>query len=263
MPFTVSHPAIVLPLKQIWPQRFSLTGLIAGAMAPDLIYFLMCDTTERGFSHSWAGLLWFCLPAGVLFSFVFHRLFKKPVIDHLPWFLERKFSGLAESKFEVKSMAAWITLIGSVLLGALSHFFWDSFTHEAGELARIIPVLDHPIAMFGITRPVCRWLQHLSTLWGGTMMLMFLFRSRLVPRPTRSAPLRPAGRKVAFWIGLTIAAAVCGVVAVLMWDNLNHWNVLLGHNSRLALTSFALGTWAGGFYFACSYGVLRRRITRL
>jgi hypothetical protein len=260
MPFTISHPAVVLPLKQLWPQRFSLTGLIAGAMAPDLLYFLLCDTADRGISHSWTGLLWFCLPAGIVFSFVFHWLFKKPVIDHLPWFLERRFSGLAESEFVVKSASGWITLIGSVLLGALSHFLWDSFTHLTGEMARALPVLTESVTIFGHTRPVCRWIQHLSSLWGGTMMLFFLFRSRLVPRPVRSRPVRPPGRKVAFWLGATVAAIVCGIAAVALYDNLYGWNVLLGHNPRLAFTSFCLGSWAGGFYFACSYHVLMRKL---
>jgi len=262
MPFTVSHPALVLPLKQIWPSRFSLTGLIAGAMSPDLIYFLLCDTSERGFSHSWAGLFWFCLPAGLVFSFVFHRLFKTPIVNHLPWFLERRFSGLAESKFVIRDAAGWITLIGSVLLGALSHFLWDSFTHPAGEMANALPFLNEQVALFGMSRPVCRWLQHLSTLWGGLMVFFFLFRSRHVPRPTRTRPLRPAGRKVAFWIGAATAAFVCGVAAVAGYDQLYGWNVALGHHRVLAMTSFGLGSWAGGFYFACCYTVLRKRLRR-
>ncbi len=260
MPFTVSHPAIVLPLKQLWPHRFSLTGLIAGALSPDLLYFLLCDTADRGISHSWTGLLWFCVPAGLVFSFVFHRLFKKPVIDHLPWFLERRFSGLAESEFAVSSASAWITLIGSVLLGALSHFLWDSFTHLSGEAALAWPLLREPVTLFGATRPVCRWLQHLSTLWGGTMMVFFLFRSRHVPRPTRTRPARPPGRKVAFWIGGCVAAIVCGLAAVALYDELYGWNVLVGHNSRLAISTFGLGSWAGGFYYSCCYHVLRKKL---
>ena len=92
MPFTTSHPAIVLPLKMLKPRWFSLTGLMAGAMAPDLLYFLMMQTSYRGVSHSWLGLFVFCLPAGIAFSFAFHHLFKQPVIHNLPWPLDRRLS---------------------------------------------------------------------------------------------------------------------------------------------------------------------------
>ena len=35
MPFTFSHPAIILPLAKINAKYISLTALVAGSMAPD------------------------------------------------------------------------------------------------------------------------------------------------------------------------------------------------------------------------------------
>jgi len=124
MPFTTAHPAIVLPLKQWFPHWFSLTGLMAGAMAPDLIYFLALRTDFRGLSHSWPGLFLITLPAGVVFSFVFHRYFKYSFIRHLPSPLDRFLSGLAQSGWCVVGAKAWVILVVSVLVGSLSHFFW-------------------------------------------------------------------------------------------------------------------------------------------
>ena len=123
MPFTVSHPAIILPLKHLKPNWFSLSGLMVGAMSPDLIYFLTTITFYRGISHSWFGLFIFCLPAGLLFAVMFHWLFKYHFIMNLPSPLDKNLSGLAVSRFFPRNIRDWSVLIFSVIIGALSHFF--------------------------------------------------------------------------------------------------------------------------------------------
>ncbi|WP_434297574.1 DUF4184 family protein [Clostridium sporogenes] len=40
MPFTFSHPAIVLHLEKKWNKYFSFTALILGSMSPDFEYFI-------------------------------------------------------------------------------------------------------------------------------------------------------------------------------------------------------------------------------
>ena len=68
MPFTLAHPAIVLPLaaKKL---RMSATGLVIGSMVPDFEYFIRMRT-ESKYSHTLAGLFWFDLPLGLLLCFV-------------------------------------------------------------------------------------------------------------------------------------------------------------------------------------------------
>jgi hypothetical protein len=39
MPFTASHPAIILPLIYLPGKWISLTGLVIGSMTPDFEYF--------------------------------------------------------------------------------------------------------------------------------------------------------------------------------------------------------------------------------
>ncbi|WP_220463965.1 DUF4184 family protein [Adhaeribacter radiodurans] len=39
MPFTFSHPAIVLPLTLLLRKWYSLTGLVIGSLTPDFEYF--------------------------------------------------------------------------------------------------------------------------------------------------------------------------------------------------------------------------------
>jgi len=46
MPFTFSHPAIVLPLATLRRQWISATGLIIGSITPDFEYFIRMKNTE-------------------------------------------------------------------------------------------------------------------------------------------------------------------------------------------------------------------------
>ncbi len=66
MPFTLAHPAAVIPLKKsTYGRYFSLSALIAGSIVPDLGYLVpLADFT--GFSHSLGGIIVFGLPVGLL-----------------------------------------------------------------------------------------------------------------------------------------------------------------------------------------------------
>ena len=56
MPFTFSHPAIILPLKKLPKKYISMTGLIVGSIAPDFEYFLRMKSK---YSHTMSGILWY------------------------------------------------------------------------------------------------------------------------------------------------------------------------------------------------------------
>ena len=48
MPFTFSHPAIVLPLVRKSGHWFSATGLIIGSLTPDFEYFMRMRIVDNG-----------------------------------------------------------------------------------------------------------------------------------------------------------------------------------------------------------------------
>ena len=49
MPFTFSHPAIVLPFSKKW---FSLTALVTGSIIPDFEYFFKMKG-HSDYGHNW------------------------------------------------------------------------------------------------------------------------------------------------------------------------------------------------------------------
>ena len=258
MPFTVSHTAIVLPLKQLFPRWFSLSGLMAGAMAPDLLYFLMMRTESRGISHSWLGLFVFCVPAGMLFAYCFHRFFKQYAIYNLPHPFDTRLSGLAEQRFQLSDFNSWMKLAVSVLIGALSHFFWDSLTHSIGEMAQMFPILTESFTILGISRPLCRFLQHASTIIGALVLLVYVLKGYLLPPPIVSRSVRSPGQKFLFWLVGGIVATLFACLVVFCFSIVYDFSLGDSQNSHFIRTSFGLAGWAGLYYYICIYTVAMR-----
>ncbi len=252
MPFTVAHTGIVLPLKKWRPHWFSLSGLMAGAMAPDLIYFLLLNTAHRGFSHSWSGLFLFDLPAGVAFAFAFHWLFKYHFIINLPSSLSQRLAGLAQTEFSPHSGRWWLVLVYSVIIGVLTHFGWDSFTHARGEVAVMVPFMLEWVNIFGHWMQVTTIAQHGSTLFGFFLMALFVWKKWDLPVATEPIEERTSADKLRFWIvtgGLSVAAAFGALWMYRTYD------------PGLApdtFTTFGLGGFAGFFWAVAAYSVLKR-----
>ena len=81
MPWTLAHPAAVLPLRR-WPKYLPFTGLVVGSMAPDFGYYTGHFDLARD-AHSPLGLLALCLPTGLLVVLLLRRL-RRPLIELLP-----------------------------------------------------------------------------------------------------------------------------------------------------------------------------------
>jgi hypothetical protein len=131
MPFTFTHPAAVLPLAYLprkYGKYFSMTGLVIGSLAPDFEYFFRMEP-KSVLSHTPEGLFLFCLPVGILLSFVFHDIIRDGLIDNLPLFLKSRFFKMKQFDWNKYFAKYWIIVIISILAGAASHVFWDSFTH--------------------------------------------------------------------------------------------------------------------------------------
>ncbi len=175
MPFTFSHPAIVLPLALLPKKWFSLTGLIIGSLTPDFEYFLRMKI-QSDYSHTLAGILWFDLPLGILLAFIFHNLVRNPFFNNLPLFLKSRFLEFTHFNWnEYFKMHKWLVVL-SILIGAASHLFWDSFTHPYGYFVETIPALTQPVTILGFSIPFLKMLQHASTLFGGTIILWVIFK---------------------------------------------------------------------------------------
>ena len=170
MPFTLSHPAAVAPLRPLARRlEIPLAALAIGAMAPDFEYLLRLRATAY-WGHTLAGLLYFCLPAGMAALLLWERLLRAPV--------RRLLALPAECRApEAGRPAAWWgrAAVG-VVLGAATHLLWDGFTHGHYWGVRVFPALrSTAFVALGRTVPWFNVLQHLSTVVGGAVVALWLW----------------------------------------------------------------------------------------
>ncbi|RYZ31210.1 MAG: DUF4184 family protein, partial [Sphingobacteriales bacterium] len=116
MPFTLSHPALILPLNFLPKKWVSMTGLIIGSLAPDLQSFLTMDG-DKSHTHTWWGILWFCVPVSLLLSFIYHLAIREMLITHLPRFFQLKFVRYKDLDWLARFRRHWIVIVISILIG--------------------------------------------------------------------------------------------------------------------------------------------------
>ncbi|MFZ5858957.1 MAG: DUF4184 family protein [Chloroflexota bacterium] len=139
MPLTFSHPAAVLPLARPLRKWSVPSALVIGSMTPDFAFFIPLGVTRMG-SHSLAGIVWFSLPLGLATYLIFHLLLKYPLVSLLPDPISRRLSHvLGTSRLPNVS---WLAVIASLVIGALTHLAWDSFTHAGALGVESIPLLQ-------------------------------------------------------------------------------------------------------------------------
>jgi len=146
LPFTFAHPAVVLPLRK----RLILSALVIGAMAPDFAYFLHPSSPVYT-SHTFEGTFRFCLPVGFLVLWLFHRLIKRAVITLFPESHQKRLVGVA-GPFEFWSVQRMTLILVSLLVGILSHFAWDSISHNDGWVVERFAWMTHDICQIGYRR---------------------------------------------------------------------------------------------------------------
>jgi hypothetical protein len=197
MPFTFSHPAIVLPFLKVRHVGISSSALIAGSMMPDFEYFIKMNLTGR-FGHSLTGMIVLDLPLGLSFLVIFHQVVKKPLIDNLPIYFSSRLQELKRFDFIAYAKKHYLWLIVCILIGIATHLLWDSFTHRDDYFNSIFPQLEEPVVITGFPDyPLYRYLQHISTVVGALLIVIVFHKiPRLTVPPSQRIDLR-------FWTLLT------------------------------------------------------------
>jgi hypothetical protein len=204
MPFTPAHPAIVLPL--INKKYFSATGLIIGSISPDFEYFFKASVSGVH-GHTIAGLFYFDLPVVFFFSLVFHFLIKESLIVNLPGFLQSRLQPVRTLDFKNYLLGNLLLFSLSALLGAVSHIFWDSFTHNGKFFVETLPIYEGAYIPFqGVKYPLWYALQHISTYVGIAIILGYLYFS------PSDKDFKVSSPKLTYWIALILLGAVFFVI---------------------------------------------------
>jgi hypothetical protein len=248
MPFTLAHPAAVLPFRKYCPRWLSFPALVAGSLSPDLGYCIRSLKADE-FSHRFAGSFGFCLPAGLLILGLFYgccsltigvlagcrrsnvstvpvqvpsmsasvtnhpdesRSFSKLKLASRADVLSRRLEQLLTSLREVPLGSPLVVVI-SVLLGAWTHLCWDAFTNHHGWLVSHIPLLQIGVGTFARhTLRICHVLWYVFSFAGALCLCRAYQKSQL-----GSFPSTPLSRRLFGWLtAVLIAVLVLPIGAV-------------------------------------------------
>jgi len=209
MPFTISHAGFVLPFRRLVPPAV-LCGLMIGSIIPDFGYFIR-EFGVASFAHTVMGALCFSLPAGLamylLMRFSIKRIAKVLPIPHssflMSWGIDRHIG-----------LQTLLAAAVAIFVGALSHNFVDSFTHQSGAAVSMFPVLRKEVVSFGgDPLHVFRLLQYLGSATGMVIIIG------------------------AYWLGLS---RYCRATGIRIWQDSRGWLVLIGVTGFTILVAVAM-----------------------
>jgi hypothetical protein len=211
MPFTLAHPAAVLPLRRLPLMR--TVPLIIGAMTPDVPYFLpwrLAKHIPQGATHTVPGMLTLDLPFGLLIL-LFMWLLRIPLAAPLGAGPQAK--SLAALERFGKRPINWLLAPLSLLVGSWTHLAWDSFTHPDGWMVSRISALSAPVSFFSYTGELCHVLQYASSIFGLAVLAVWF-----ALLPVGSSEIRGGERRLGgpllLAVLLGLAAAVGGLETV-------------------------------------------------
>ncbi len=243
MPFTFSHPAIVLPFYRLFRKWFSLTGLIVGSVIPDFEYFIRMDT-QRTYSHSLLGMFWFDLPLAIAVCFIYHNLVRNTLVHHLPHMLRCRLIGFTKFNWTAFFRQHWLMVVVSILLGTFSHLVWDHFVHERGYALQFNNFLqEHITDEPAFPVPQYNTVQFLSSLTGGIIILYALYQL-----PVTDPIRKPFS--IEFWA--LVAAIMLAVMIIRLQTGLhyqNYYNVVINIISSLFIALILLSLYHRKKYY--------------
>ncbi len=207
MPFTLCHPAIVIPLHRYARGVTSLPALAIGSMMPDFVYFFAFGVSGP-FSHSVAGIFLYCVPVGALVYLLYRALLRPAFLAFVPQAVSARMAWRIPSPWQ--SMRAASVLLASLAIGASTHIVWDTFTHPDTVLVSRIELLRTLVPVAGYRVPVFKILQHTSSLVGliAIVACTLAWYSRSAPEPRCQPSFSNRQRRWA--VAGVVAATVTG-----------------------------------------------------
>jgi hypothetical protein len=238
MPFTLAHPAAVLPLRG---SRFLRTApLIIGAITPDLPYYVPWNLSRfMPETHDFDGSYTTCLLIGyamLVVVFVLRRPLTALLSPRARWLCLHALTAYRGGAKE------WLLAAFAIVVGVWSHLLWDSFTHTDGWVVHRVAALSAPVTIAGHTLPVCAVLQYVSSVFGLVVMAVWYARLRVPP----VVPHDPAAPRSAVGpILMLIATAALLIGGVQSAEYFRHYHAIYRSVSILLTHSLA---WFAALY---------------
>jgi hypothetical protein len=180
MGFTFSHPALILPGKNLPARYCSFTGLIVGSMVPDFEYFITLNK-ESVLSHTWYGGFLFDIPLAIILAFTYHLIIRPVLLPNLPDYFKKRLRRFAHFNWPRYCKKHKLVVICSILAGTATHLLWDSFTSINGYFVSLFPFLNMELNWQGTTIFVYKILKHVSSGIGAGFLFWEFNRMKTTP----------------------------------------------------------------------------------
>jgi hypothetical protein len=233
MPFTPAHASIVLPFVN--SRYVSATGLVIGSMSPDFEYFIRMSVRGE-YGHTAWGILYFDIPLTLVLALLFHLVIKKNLIVNLPQFFQQRLTDLLRTDFVSYLKKHVVVFLISAGIGAASHVLWDDFTHGDGYFVRVVPLVrGYYIPMFGWRQPLWHVLQHVSTMVGLLVVMVYIARLKR----DVSVAAKPA---LSYWLCFLVITVITVMIRfVIRSSDLNFGTFVVVVISAMCLASVVCG----------------------
>lgn len=202
MPFTLAHPAVVLPIRHHYVDK---PALIVGSLAPDFVYFL-AGRASSDIGHTLFGMVFINLPLCVILFFAYAYIAKTF------WAYMPKCFNLNHQPIFYQSVKTWLIFTLSAWFGMLTHIVWDSFTHNTGFMVVYLPFLQLPI--MGL--PIFKWLQYSGGVLGCLFIMLYWLwtvKQNQHKNNKQTVYINPI-HKLLFWFMVVLGA----VILLALWQ---------------------------------------------
>ncbi len=215
MPWTLSHAAVVLPLRRLGPLPLSLPALVVGSMTPDAPYYL--GMRELGLHlHTVAGSVFAGWPLGLAILAAV-GLLRRPLCHLLP----RPHRNAVAARFDPPlrwHALGLASVMASMLVGVWSHLLCDLFTHAPPPGFPWLAWLAAPVATVAGRPLLAHTVMQVVTSAIGVVILVVAYRRWLRDRWPSPAPAGHGAQPTAGssdrwrWILQAVLLAACGTI---------------------------------------------------
>jgi hypothetical protein len=209
MPFTIAHPIVTAPIWLCSKKKLDLLSLFIGSMIPDLDYFLALQPVETT-SHTISGVLMPGVPCSIAFLLCIRYVLRRPFLALIPQPLARRFP-IPRSYFPL-NIADILNVIGSIVLGAMSHLILDSGTHSKGWLVIRSEFLRSLVGSL----PVYKILQYTSGILGILALFLWLLFWLWQSQSRSYLEVLASGWKTLVYLAILISTVGFAWLAVVM-----------------------------------------------
>lgn len=181
-------------------------------MAPDFEFFLRLSDQRVG-AHTLPGLILFCVPCGLAALLLFHKLLKYPLLSLLPHSHQKRLYRSAQ-RFTFFPLRRFVLIVAGLLVGAVSHLLWDSWTHHDGWFVLLLPALRKTVLTVGsASLKLYDVFQHVGSV-GGILLLALAYIGwyhRAVPTTIPHGPPAHPAIKAVLGAGMGCVSLLAGL----------------------------------------------------